>query len=116
MDNDTQLNYTTFGGVESKKKVQGNSVRIDIITEVWMAGNFLFFAIVLREEGSATYWCPYCSNSCLEWKETGKQMGETWMIDSLIKHYKELEERSQLVAPRFGSIQKGVVTLPLFDS
>ena len=49
--------------------------------ETWMAGDFLFFAMALRKEGSVSNWCTYCDTSAALCKKEGSIEGQPWNLE-----------------------------------
>ena len=90
-DNDKREEYVGIGRVEKKRVEIDKVIRVGVLVERWMAGDLLFFAMALGEEGSASHWCTYCDTSSALWKMEGSIEGQPWTLGKLNEDLKRLE-------------------------
>jgi hypothetical protein len=59
---------------------------------LFMAGDILFYNMVIGKEGYSTWWCCHCKLFKTEWQEAGHVRGEPWTIELLKEHAQRIED------------------------
>jgi hypothetical protein len=81
---------------------------------LFMAGDILFYNMVIGKEGMSGWWCSYCKLFKNDWQPLGHERGELWTIQALTEH----AERIANEEINTKDIQEvcGVRGKPIFDS
>jgi hypothetical protein len=108
---DLPLYYTVLGNAPNN--VDDELVMSSPI-ELWMSGDFLFFAIAVGKEGGASFWCHYCDLSHRLWQASDHALGEDWTLAKIIAHVEAMDLGD--VNKKIAAERKGVRTVPIFDA
>jgi hypothetical protein len=111
-DSDEDGYYTVLGGGPPRNpddELVGESP-----IECWIAGDFLFFAMALGKEGSASYWCAYCDQSHKLYQPEEHEKGALWTLQLIMEHFEKLE--SGELNGKVPAERRGVKTRPLLDA
>ncbi len=57
--------------------------RIYQATNLFMAGDILFYNMVTGKEGMSGWWCSYCKLFKTDWQQLHHQCGEPWTIEGI---------------------------------
>jgi hypothetical protein len=97
---------TEFGEHATAQKV--------IPIHLFMAGDILFYNMVIGKEGFSTWWCCYCKLFKNNWQRAGHERGEPWSIATLIDHAEAVENGD--INMKDVHAVCGARTKPIFDA
>jgi hypothetical protein len=60
---------------------------------LFMAGDILFYNMVIGEEGFSILWCCYCTVFKNDWQQAGHDCGEPWTIEMLTEQAQKIENQ-----------------------
>jgi hypothetical protein len=63
----------------------------NIPINLFMAGDILFYNMVIGKEGMSGWWCSQCKLFKTSWQEVGHALGEPWTIEALKEHASKIE-------------------------
>jgi hypothetical protein len=86
----------------------------NIPINLFMAGDILFFNMVIGKEGMSGWWCSYCQLFKNDWRQLHHQRSEPWTIESLMEHAERIT--NQLVNTKDIRAVCGVRGKPMFDA
>jgi hypothetical protein len=81
---------------------------------LFMAGDILFYNMVIGKEGFSTWWCCYCKLFKNNWQQAGHERGEPWTIQSLVEHADAIESGD--INMKDVHAVCGARTRPIFDA
>jgi hypothetical protein len=81
---------------------------------LFMAGDILFYNIVIGKEGMSGWWCSYCKLFKNDWQQLHHQRGEPWTIATLTEHAERIA--NQQVNTKDIRAVCGVRGKPVFDA
>jgi hypothetical protein len=58
----------------------------NIPINLFMAGDILFYNMVIGKEGMSGWWCSFCKLFKNDWQDLGHERGEPWTIATLAEH------------------------------
>ena len=58
----------------------------NIPINLFMAGDILFYNMVIGKEGMSRWWCSFCKLFKNDWHDLGHERGEPWTIATLAEH------------------------------
>jgi hypothetical protein len=86
----------------------------NILINLFMAGDILFYNMVIGKEGMLGWWCSYCKLFKNDWQELGHKRGEPWTIETLTEHAEQIANQ-QINAKDIRAVC-GVRGKPVFDA
>jgi hypothetical protein len=57
---------------------------------LFMAGNMLFYIVVIGKEGMSGWWYSYCRLFKNDWQKLGQQWSKPWMFKPLNDHAEQI--------------------------
>jgi hypothetical protein len=87
----------------------------NIPINLFMAGNILFYNMVIGKEGMSGWWCSQCKLSKTTWHHAGHGRGEPWTIESLTEHARKIDN-NEINTKDVQAICGGVRGKPLSDA
>jgi hypothetical protein len=79
-----------------------------------MAGDIIFYNMVIGKEGMSGWWCSYCKLFKNDWQELGHERGKPWTIETLTEHAEQIANQ-QINAKDIRAVC-GVRGKPVFDA
>jgi hypothetical protein len=85
----------------------------NIPINLFMAGDVLFYNMVIGKKGTSGWWCSYCKLFKNDWQELGHERGKPCTIETLTEHAEEIANQ-QINANDIRTVC-GVRGKPVFD-
>jgi hypothetical protein len=77
--------------VEGQAEFGANAAaKKNIPINLFMAGDILFYNMVIGKEGMSGWWCSYCKLFKNNWQQLGHVCVEAWTIESLTAHAEQI--------------------------
>ena len=86
----------------------------NIPINLFMAGDILFYNMVIGKEGMSGWWCSYCCLFKNDWQQLGHVRGEPWTIAALTAHAEQIT--NQQINTKDIRAVCGVRGVPVFDT
>ncbi len=90
------------------------AARKNIPINQFMAGDILFYNMVIGKEGMSGWWCSQCKLFKTAWQHAGHDRGEPWTIESLKEHARKIENNE--INTKDVQAVCGVRGKPIFDA
>jgi hypothetical protein len=90
------------------------AARKNIPINLFMAGDILFYNMVIGKEGMSGWWCSQCKLFKTTWQHAGHDRGEPWTIESLKEHARKIENNE--INTKDVQAVCGVRGKPIFDA
>jgi hypothetical protein len=115
LNDDLKTLPTMISIIEGKAEFRANTVsEKNRPINLFMAGNILFYNMVIGKEGMSSWWCSYCQLFKNDWQELHHQYGEPWRIPLLREHAERIANGS--VNVKDACAVCGVRGKPVFDA
>ncbi len=80
--------------VEGQAEFGANAAaKKNIPINLFMAGDILFYNMVIGKEGMSGWWCSYCKLFKNDWQQLGHVRGEPWTISALTAHAEQIAKQ-----------------------
>jgi hypothetical protein len=80
----------------------------------FIAGDILFYNMVIGKIGMSGWWCSQCKLFKTAWQHAGHKRGEPWTIESLKEHARKIEDNE--INTKDVQAVCGVRGKPIFDA
>jgi hypothetical protein len=80
----------------------------------FIAGDILFYNMVIGKIGMSGWWCSQCKLFKTAWQHAGHERGEPWTIESLKEHARKIEVNE--INTKDVQAVCGVRGKPIFDA
>jgi hypothetical protein len=115
LNDDLKTLPTTISIVEGRAEFGANEEsEKNIPINLFMAGDILFYNMVIGKEGMSGWWCSYCQLFKNDWQQLHHQRGEPWTIELLREHAERIANGS--VDSKDIRAVCGVRGKPVFDA
>jgi hypothetical protein len=86
----------------------------NITINLFMAGDIIFYNMVIGKEGMSGWWCSYYKLFKNDWQKLGDKCGELWKIETLTEHAEHIA--NQQINTKDIRAVCGVRGKPIFDA
>jgi hypothetical protein len=115
LNDDLKTLPTTISIVNGKYQVGANPASTkNAPINLFMAGDILFYNMVIGKEGMSGWWCSYCQLFKNDWQQLHHQRGEPWTIQLLREHAERIANGA--VNEKDIRAVRGVKGKPVFDA
>jgi hypothetical protein len=115
LNDDLKTLPTTISIADGKYKFGANAASTkNASINLFMAGDILFYNMVIGKEGMSGWWCSYCQLFKNDWQQLHHQRGEPWTIERLHEHAERIANGA--VSEKDVRAVRGVRGKPVFDA